>query len=143
VSPIRISIDPHELDVPLIHHFLDQHSTWARGIPLATVEKAIAHSLCFGGYLGISQIAFARVVTDHATFANLLDVFVLPEHRGKGYSTQLMHAVMTHPDLLGLRRFTLATSTAHGLYARFGFDAPLRPQLLMERYFPTLYTDDT
>jgi GNAT superfamily N-acetyltransferase len=142
MSLMRISTDPDELDVPLIHHFLDQHSTWARAIPLAIVEKAIAHSLCFGGYLGTSQIAFARVVTDHATFANLLDVFVVPEHRGKGCSKQLMQAVMTHPDLLGLRRFTLATSTAHGLYARFGFEAPLCPQSLMERYFPTLYTDD-
>jgi len=67
-------------------------------------------------------------------------VFVLPEHRGQGHAKALMHAVMDHPDLQGLRRFTLATGDAHGLYAGFGFTPPLRPQSLMERYFPELYS---
>jgi GNAT superfamily N-acetyltransferase len=85
-------------------------------------------------------VAFARVITDRATFANLVDVFVLPEHRGQGFGKRITEAVMSHPDLQGLRRFTLATGDAHGLYAQFGFTAPLRPQSLMERYRPNLYT---
>jgi GNAT superfamily N-acetyltransferase len=139
MSSLRISTDRAELDLVLIHHFLATQSSWANGIPLATLERAVAHSLCFGGFIGASQIAFARVVTDQASYANLLDVFVLPEHRGKGYSKLLMQAVMAHPQLQGLRRFTLATSTAHGLYAQFGFTAPSRPQSLMERYIPDVY----
>lgn len=102
-------------------------------------DRAIANSLCFGVYLDDRQIDFARVVTDCATFANLVDVFVLPQHRGSGYSKQLMAAVLAHPDLQGLRRFTLATGDAHGLYAQFGFNAPLRPASLMERYRPDIY----
>ncbi len=85
-------------------------------------------------------MAFARVVSDYATVAYLGDVFVLPEHQGKGYGKAMMDAVMAHPDLQGLRRFSLATSDAHGLYARYGFTPPLAPQSLMERYRPGLYT---
>jgi GNAT superfamily N-acetyltransferase len=139
MSSFKITSDKTELDVPAIHHFLGTQSTWATGIPLATVQRAIDHSLCFGGMLDGRQVAFARVVTDYATFAYLVDVYVLEEYRGRGYSKQLMDAVMAHPGLQGLRRFMLATSTAHGLYARHGFTAPLRPESLMEKYVPDIY----
>jgi len=139
LAHLNVSSDKAELDVPAIHHFLSTQSTWAIGIPLATVQRAIDHSLCFGGYIDGRQVAFARVVSDYATFAYLVDVYVLEEHRGKGYSKRLMDAVMAHPDVQGLRRFMLATSTAHGLYAQYGFTPPLRPASLMERYVPDLY----
>lgn len=136
---LRISTDPAELDREAIHDMMARQSSWARGIPRATQDRAIDNSLCFGGYLGDRQVAFARVITDYATFANLVDVFVLPEHRGKGFSTALMAAVMAHPGLQGLRRFTLHTTDAHGLYAKFGFTAPAKPENAMERWFPGLY----
>lgn len=136
---MNISTDKAALDIALIHGFLSERSTWAVGMPLALLEKAIANSLCFGGYEDGKQIAFARVITDGATFANLVDVFVLPEHRGLGHSKSLVAAIMAHPELQGLRRFSLATSDAHGLYARFGFTSPQRPQTLMERYVPDIY----
>jgi GNAT superfamily N-acetyltransferase len=135
----RISTDQSKLDIPLIHRFLSEQSTWAKNISLATLERAIKNSLCFGGFIDSSQVAFARVITDYATFANLVDVFVLPEYRGNGYSKMTMETIIAHPGLQGLRRFTLATSDAHALYAEFGFTAPLRPQSLMERYFPDIY----
>lgn len=134
-----ISTDIERLDVALIHRFLSEESAWARGIPLETVRESIAHSLNFGGYVDGRQVAFARVISDYATFAYLVDVFVLPEHRGRGHSKRLMDAVIAHPRLQGLRRFMLATSTAHGLYAQFGFTPPAKPQSLMERYVPDLY----
>lgn len=136
---LHISADKSDLDVDLIHAFLANESSWARGIPRQVVERSIAHSLCFGGYIDGRQVAFARVISDFSTFANLVDVFVLPTHRGRGHSKRLMDAVMSHPDLQGLRRFTLATGDAHGLYAPFGFTPPLKPATLMERYFPGLY----
>ncbi|NYH48902.1 GNAT family N-acetyltransferase [Xanthomonas arboricola] len=140
MSPLRVSTDHSELDVALVHRYLAQHSSWARDIPLAVVQRSIANSLCFGGFLQGGQVAFALVVSDYATVAYLGDVFVLPEHQGKGYGKAMMDAVMAHPDLQGLRRFSLATSDAHGLYARYGFTPPLAPQSLMERYRPGLYT---
>lgn len=136
---LRISTDKSELDVALIHDFLATGSSWAQGIPVETVRKSIEHSLCFGGYLGGAQVAFARVISDFATFANLVDVFVLPAYRGRGYSKDVVEAVIAHPELQGLRRFTLATFDAHELYARYGFAAPSKPDTLMEIYRPGLY----
>ncbi|MEQ4573803.1 MAG: GNAT family N-acetyltransferase [Gammaproteobacteria bacterium] len=140
MSRLRISTDKHELDVDLVHRFLSTEAYWSRGIPRATVERAIDGALCFGGYAeGAGQVAFARVITDGATFGYLADVFVLPEHRGRGYGKQLVAAIMAHPRLQDLRRFMLATSDAHGLYAQFGFAAPARPQSLMEISRPDIY----
>jgi len=137
----RIDTDRAALDVPLIHRFLSEESTWGRGIPFAVVERAVEHSLCFGGYVGDSQVAFARVISDFATFANLVDVFVLPEYRGRAYGKALVAAALAHPQLQNLRRFTLTTADAHALYAGFGFSSPLKPLTLMERYFPNIYED--
>jgi GNAT superfamily N-acetyltransferase len=136
---LQISTDLARLDIPMIYRYLSEESSWAVGIGRDVVERSIDNSLCFGAYLDGTQVAFARVITDYATFANLVDVFVLPEYRGLGYSKQLMQAVVEHPSLQRLRRFTLATADAHGLYRRFGFSAPSRPELLMEKYFPNLY----
>jgi predicted GNAT family acetyltransferase len=136
---MKITTDQSDLDIPLIHQFLSEQSAWARGIPLELVQRAIKHSLCFGGYLDGRQIAFARVVSDYSTFAYLVDVFVVTEQRGKGYSKGLMQAVMAHPDLQGLRRFMLASTDARGLYAQFGFKAPAKPEILMEINRPNMY----
>ncbi|KLD77871.1 GNAT family N-acetyltransferase [Xanthomonas hyacinthi] len=141
---LRISTDKHELDLPLIHRFLSEQAYWCLGIPLDTVRRAIAGALCFGGYAeGAGQVAFARVISDFATFAYLADVFVLDAYRGRGYGKQLVAAVMAHPQLQGLRRFMLATSDAHALYAQYGFAAPTRPQSLMEIAHHDLYRTST
>ncbi|KRG70932.1 GNAT family N-acetyltransferase [Pseudoxanthomonas dokdonensis] len=140
MSELRISTDKDELDLAMIHRYLSSEAYWSRGIPMATLEQAVAGSFCFGGYLAdAGQVAFARVVTDHATFGYLADVFVLPAWRGQGYSKQLVAAIMAHPRLQGLRRFMLATADAHSLYARHGFAAPARPQTLMEISRPDIY----
>ena len=138
-SSFQVSTDRTRLDVPMIYRYLSENSTWAVGISRNVVESSIENSLCFGGYLDGRQIACARVVTDYATFANLCDVFVVPEYRGRGYAKQLLRVVMEHPSLQGLRRFTLNTSDSHSLYERFGFTAPQRPETVMERYSPNIY----
>jgi len=137
---IIVSADNALLDISLIHRFLDEESTWARGIPFATLEKAIRNSLCFGAYEDGAQVGFARVVTDGATYGYLCDVFTLLSHRGKGISRLLIDAVLAHPDIAGLRRFNLATSTAPGLYAKFGWKPLSAPHIHLERYFPDIYT---
>lgn len=136
---MQISTDNSLLDIAMIHHFLSQESTWAEGVPLHIVERSIANSLCFGGYVDSRQVAFARVITDYATFAYLVDVFVVSSERGRGYSRTMMDAVIGHADLQGLRRFLLATSTAQRLYEKYGFKVPSKPQAFMERNFPDIY----
>ncbi|HEY0197615.1 MAG TPA: GNAT family N-acetyltransferase [Rhodanobacter sp.] len=137
---MQISTDKDRLDVGLIHRFLSTEAYWSLGIPLQVVERALAGSLCFGGYIDGRLAAFGRVVTDGATFAYLADVFVLSEYRGQGHGRQLLGAIMVYPALQGLRRFMLATADAHALYAEFGFAAPVRPERLMEILDFDLYT---
>lgn len=136
-----ISTDPSRLDAHAIHAYLDR-SYWAAGIPVEVVERAIRGSLCFGLYDGDRQIGFARTVTDRATFAYLADVYVLESYRGRGLSKWMMRVIMAHPDLQGLRRFSLATKDAHGLYAQFGFTPLAHPDRHMEIARPDVYRAD-
>ena len=133
-----VSDDPARLDLELIHSFL-AGSYWSENIPLAVLEKAIRNSLCFGVYEGQRQVGFGRAVTDCATYAYLADVFVVESHRGRGLSKLLMRAVMSHPELQGLRRWALVTRDAHGLYQQFGFTPLSGPERHMEIHRPDAY----
>lgn len=126
-----VSTDPVRLDLDAIHAFLSR-SYWATGIPRSVVERSIQGSLCFGVYAAGQQVGFARVITDEATYAYLADVYVLQEYRGQGLARWLMEVIMAHPALQGLRRFTLVTRDAHGLYSRFGFRPLQNPENHME-----------
>ena len=128
---VEFSTDRNRLDVSMIHAFLT-NSYWVPGISRASVEKCINHSLCFGAYLNGRQIGFARAVTDFVRYAHLLDVFVLPEFRGRGIGKLLMDNILAHPELQTIVRYTLGTQDAHGLYAQYGFTAPANPERQME-----------
>lgn len=125
-----ISADPARLDVPRIHRWLSTDAYWALGRPLAKQEAAIAGSLNFGAYEPDTgeQHAYARVVTDLATFAWLCDVYVAPAARGQGLGTTLVTAVRDHLAPYGIRRIMLATADAHGLYAKIGFEPLTAPE---------------
>jgi GNAT superfamily N-acetyltransferase len=138
IDGYEISTDPTRLDIDAMHAYLTR-SYWSPGIPRAIVERAARGSLCFGVYQDGRQVGLARVVTDHATFAYLCDVYVLEEHRGKGLSKWLMREVMAHPALAGARRAMLGTRDAHGLYARHGFQTPPDDGVLMQILRPDLY----
>lgn len=135
---LLVTTDPSRMDVGAIHTFLTR-AYWCVGIPRETVERAIRHSLCFGLFDGPAQIGFARLVTDHATFAYLADVYVLEGQRGRGLGNWLIECVMAHPSLPGLRRIMLATDDAHELYRRFGFIEASEPKKLMEIRRPGIY----
>lgn len=139
ISGYRVSCDSKEMDVAVVHGFIS-NSYWAKNIPMETMKKAINNSLCFGVFTHAGkQVAFARMVTDSATFAHLADVFVLEAHRRRGISKWLMEEILKHPELQGLRRMTLATSDAHGLYEQFGFKALQSPSIFMELHQANVY----
>jgi len=133
-----ISTDPAQFDLDAIHAYLVR-AYWCEGIPRETMERAIANSLCFALLSGTAQIGFARVITDSATYAYLCDVYVLEEYRDKGLGKWLMECLMGHPALQGLRRFSLATRDAHGLYRQFGFRELSKPESMMEILRPDIY----
>jgi N-acetylglutamate synthase-like GNAT family acetyltransferase len=136
----EISTDSGKVDLALVHEFLT-NSYWAKGIPLETVARSIQNSLCFGLYQrGGKQVGFARVISDQATFAYLADVFVIEAYRGQGLSKWMMACIISHPQLQQLRRWLLATSDAHGLYAQFGFSTLKTSEKWMELHNPGVYS---
>ena len=133
-----ISTDPARMNVDAIHAYLSR-SYWAEGVPREIVERSLLGSLTFGLFHRGAQVGLARVVTDRATFAYLCDVYVLEEHQRRGLGRWLIETVMAHPDLQGLRRFSLVTRDAHALYSTFGFSALASPGGHMEIVRPGLY----
>jgi len=122
----------------VIHGFLTE-CYWAKGIPREVVARSIENSLCFGMYHDRKQIGFARVISDYATYAYIGDVFVLDSYRGRGLGKWLMECIMKHPRLRGLRRWSLVTGDAHGLYAQFGFTPLKTPERHMELHDAEVY----
>jgi ribosomal protein S18 acetylase RimI-like enzyme len=139
---ITITSDPAAVDVDAVHAYL-RTSYWAEDIPRDIVARAIANSIPFSVRHGTRQVGFARVVTDRATFAYLSDVYVLEAYRGRGLARRLMDAVMAHPDLQGLRRFSLTTRDAARLYHRYGFAPLATPARHLEIFRPGMYRQDS
>lgn len=131
-----ISDEPERLQLEVIVEYLAR-AYWSNQRPRAVIERSLKHSLCFGVYENETQIGFARVVTDHATFAYLADVFILESHQGHGLGKWLVQTILEHPDLQGLRRWILATRDAHGLYAQYGFTTLENPDRYMTKFDPT------
>ena len=129
---IEISTDKNRLNVEVVHAFLTQ-TYWAKGRTKDDVKNTIDHSFCFGVYLNNAQIGFARLVTDYTIFAYIMDIFILPEHRGNGYSKQLMKAINEAPELKACIVWMLKTKDAHGLYKQFGYTSLQYPEKVMER----------
>ncbi|MER5744330.1 GNAT family N-acetyltransferase [Streptomyces sp. NPDC059913] len=128
----ELSTDPDRLDVERVHRWLSTDAFWALGRSRKTVEDAVRGSLNFGIYdaEGI-QAAYARVVTDRATFAWLCDVYVAPAHRGRGLGTWLATAVRDHLAPYRLKRILLTTLDAHAIYAKAGFVVVPNPETFM------------
>ena len=116
--------DPARVDVDAVHRFLAEESYWAPGRPREVVEELVgAAARVVGLYLGDHQVGFARVVSDRHVVAYLADVYVLPEHRGRGLGVELVREAVERSPF-SPRRWFLNTADGHELYARFGFRAP-------------------
>ena len=132
---ITLSDNKARLDVARIHGWLAS-SYWSPGVARDIVERAITGSHCLGAYDGSDQAGFARMITDHATFAWLADVWVDESVRGRGIGRAMVQWFIDHPDFADIRRIALVTGDAHGVYAALGFHAPIRPERYMERLHP-------
>ncbi|MGY0487663.1 GNAT family N-acetyltransferase [Streptomyces sp. WG-D5] len=134
----EISTDPARLDAARVHGWLSEDAYWALGRPRDQQDKAVAGSLNFGVYdtASTEQVAYARVITDGATFAWLCDVYVDRSVRGKGIGGAMVTSVRDHLQPLGIRRILLATQDAHGVYRQVGFNPLEHPDQWMALYFP-------
>ena len=134
-ATFAISTDPARLDVGAIVDMLSR-AYWAQGRPRERTEQALKNSLVFGLYEGAHQLGVARVVSDLSIVAYLCDVFIQEEYRGRGLGKWLVESVFSHPDLLTIRRWLLATSDAHDLYRKYDFSGITEPEIWMERIRP-------
>src|SRR3954464_3738898 len=133
-----ISSDPDRLDPSAIHSYLTQ-SYWSKGIPLSVVQRALENSVCVGAYTADeSQVGLVRIITDHATYAYLCDVYVLETHRRRGLAKAMLKFGMGLPDLQGLRSWNLRTRDAHGVYEALGFTRVDNPEGYMILRFPSV-----
>lgn len=129
---ISVSSDKNKLDIPFILRELKQVS-WLAPKNQEEVQTVIDASFCFGIYLEDKQIGFCRVITDYVVFAYVMDVFITVEQRGKGYASKLIQAMLLDPKLKDVKLWRLATSDAHFLYKKFGFDSLAHPNKMMEK----------
>ena len=134
-----VLVDAQDRIDPVAAHAYLTRSYWAEGIPLETVERSIAASLCVAIQHEGRQVAFARVVSDYATFAYLADVHVIEDHRGRGLSHAMLEHFLGHPRLQGLRRWALFTLDAQSLYERYGWSRYPYPERMMTRDDPDVY----
>jgi N-acetylglutamate synthase and related acetyltransferases len=132
---LRFSNRTEDIDRALVHYWISELSYWAQGRARATQDAAIDGSRNYSVHDVVTgaQLAFARVVTDGATFAWLCDVIVAPHARGRGVGKRLVEGIVDDLEPLGLRRILLATADAHGLYAQYGFEPLAQPERWMAR----------
>lgn len=129
---VYFSDDRSDMDLHVIFKFL-KNSYWAKSRSFEEQKLAIENSLNFGLFKNETQIAFARVMTDKVFFAYLLDVFVIEEEQGKGYSKLLIDKILNDTALKNVDKWILATKDAHSLYKKFGFEKIKKPEMLMEK----------
>ncbi|GIE86525.1 GNAT family N-acetyltransferase [Actinoplanes regularis] len=124
--------DTSRVDVDRVHRWLAEESYWATGRPHELVSRSIEGSMPYSVLHGDEQVAFARVVTDGATFAWICDVFVDQQHRGRGLGGWMVDSIVEDMAGRGILRLLLATKDAHEVYRRSGFAALAGPDRYME-----------
>jgi GNAT superfamily N-acetyltransferase len=127
-----LTTDAARVDVERVHRWLCAQSYWAAGRGLDVVARSIEGSLPYSVFDGAGQVAFARAVTDDATFAWICDVFVDDAHRGRGLGGWLVDSIVADLSARGVPRLLLATRDAHEVYRRSGFAELAGPGMYME-----------
>ncbi len=125
VGGYEIDDDKARVDRDAVWRFLSTEAYWGRDRRRADVEAQIDQAWrVMGVYDGDgATVGFARAVSDGVAFAYLADVYVEAAARGAGVGTALVRTMIEDGPGRAFR-WTLFTADAHGLYARFGFDAP-------------------
>lgn len=127
-----LTTDRSRLDLDVIHGFLSGEAYWSAGMSRSLLERALSASLPMAVLAPDGSIAgFARLVTDYTVFAYLRDVFTLPQHRGRGLAAWLALTIRSHPELVSISNWMLATRDAHGVYARAGYQPVPHPEWYM------------
>jgi GNAT superfamily N-acetyltransferase len=123
---------PSRIDRDLVWRFMTEQAYWGKWRDRDVLDRQIDASWRTVGCYDDTgaMVGFARAISDGVSLAYLADVFVLPEHRGRGLGVALVKAMID--DGPGAHfRWMLHTGDAHGVYAKAGFRAP--DATMMER----------
>ncbi|WP_136479973.1 GNAT family N-acetyltransferase [Cognatitamlana onchidii] len=129
---VYFSSDYTQMNFDLIYDVI-KNSYWGKSRTKQQQLLAMNSSINFGLFINKKQVAYTRVLTDYSFFAYLMDVFVVKNEQGKGYSKLLLQAVFQFPKLNNIDKWMLATKDAHSLYNKFGFNTIESPEKLMEK----------
>ncbi|WP_298239334.1 GNAT family N-acetyltransferase [uncultured Algibacter sp.] len=132
---IYFSSNFNDMNLELIYRFI-KNSYWGTSRTFEEQKTASENTINFGLFHNENQIAYSRVMTDKVFFAYLLDVFVVEDYQGKGYSKLLIDQILSYPELKNIDKWMLATKDAHSLYTKFGFTEVKSPEKLMEKLSP-------
>ncbi|HET6232436.1 MAG TPA: GNAT family N-acetyltransferase [Longimicrobiaceae bacterium] len=135
---LTVSTDRRRLELDAVLEML-LATHWGGGMRRDLLERAVENSVCFGVYRGARLVGFARAVSDLATYGYLTDVVITESERGRGLGRWLVECILAHPDLQNLRRFSLMTRDAAGLYEQFGFGPQRGTSTYMEIWNPAAY----
>jgi GNAT superfamily N-acetyltransferase len=126
-----VSTERARLDLRWLTHTL-LNTGWGKAWTHELIAEAVRNSqVVFGLYehrvptdgahpISDSQIGFARVVTDYATFSWLADVVIDPAYRRRGLGKFLVRQIAAHP-VVAKTPTLLRTRDAADLYAKVGF----------------------
>jgi GNAT superfamily N-acetyltransferase len=133
---LELDDDRERVDVDAVHRFLSEDAYWVRGRSRETIERLVRESTrVIAAYDDGRLIAFCRVMSDGSNMAWLGDVFVVPDHRGRGVGVVLVREAVEHPEHRDLQWY-LGTRDAHGLYAKFGFEPANERTMVRARRYP-------
>jgi uncharacterized protein len=129
-APFQISTEKYRINPKSLYELL-KNTYWNKRLTPEGLLRRIEYSLCFGLYHAHELIGFARLVTDHDSFAYLADVVISENWRAQGLGTWLVACILEHPLMQEIRWCLLSTRDAHDLYSRQGFEAHQNPEKLM------------
>jgi len=116
--------DAERIDREAVHEYLGTDAYWAQGRPRETQDKLIDEAQrVVGLYHHGRQVGFTRTSSDGNSYAYLADVYVLPEHRGRGLGLELARFSVDEGPYAE-RKWLLHTEDAHDLYRKLGFGEP-------------------
>lgn len=133
----EFSAEPARMDPGRIHRLLLDHAYWAAGRSRETQDLLLRTCRSYGIFETATgdQVAYARVLTDGATFGWLADVVVDPSHRRRGLARTLVAGLEADLRPLGMKRIVLkASDEARGLYESLGWRDIDAPEAWMAHY---------
>ena len=128
-----LTADETRISIATIYQWLSTEAYWAKGRSREALDRSIDNSYLYAVVSNDGRtVACARMVTDHATFGWVTDVFVDAGHRGRGLGSWMVGEIVDYWTNVGVRRVLLATRDAHDVYAKVGFTSLAHPERMME-----------